>query len=330
MRASIGVRDSEWIGAAETISDLRRQLAAVAPLRSTVLISGETGVGKGLMARLLHRNSPRASAPFIHVDCASISPGLAASELFGHERGSFTGALARRPGRFERVAGGTVFLDEVGDMPPDQQVKLLRVIQDREFERVGGNQTLPMRARVIAATSRDLAQAVADSEFRADLYFRLNVIRIEIPPLRERHADVAPLVAAGLERLADELVRPAPRLTASALDRLAAYAWPGNVRELMNVLERLVVRHPGGLVAAGEIERVLAEGSIPLAKAHLEGVSGLERRVTHHPQAAADRIGAVLEANGGNVARAARHLGIPRSTLRHRIRRYGIHRMPSR
>jgi len=303
---------------------LRGHIAAAAPLRSTVLLCGETGSGKGLVAKLLHENSSRGSAPFVHVDCAALPQDLAESELFGHERGSFTGAVARRIGRFEQAARGTVFLDEIGEITPAQQVKLLRVLQDREFERLGGNHTFPMSARVVAATSRDLSRAVADGVFRADLYFRLNVVRIEVPALRDRPDDVPGLVASGMARLAEELDLAPPSFAAQAIDRLAAHDWPGNVRELMNVLERLLVRYAGVRVAPEQVEATFKEGSIPRVRQHSEWHVRNEFGRIARMDDPSDRIGAVLRESGGNVARAARHLGVPRSTLRHWIHRYGI------
>jgi len=217
----------EIAGESAAICRLRRSIAQVAALDTTVLFTGETGVGKGLMARALHRASPRRRGAFVHADCASLSPSLIESELFGHERGAFTGAHARRPGRFERAARGTIFLDEVGELDPKLQALLLRVLQDREYERVGGNESLAMTARVVAATSRDLRREVRAGRFRADLYFRLCVIHLEIPPLRARPEDLPALVRCGLARLERRLGAPPPRIAAAQLERLAACAWHG-------------------------------------------------------------------------------------------------------
>jgi len=326
MRSSGGFRGAELIGASDVMQALRRQIAAAAPLRSTVLLCGETGSGKGLVARLLHANSPRAAEGFVHLDCAALPPDLAESELFGHERGSFTGAVSRRIGRFERAARGTVFLDEIGEIRPAHQGRLLRVLQDREFERVGGDRTLSMSARVIAASSRDLSRAVADGEFRADLYFRLNVVRIEIPPLRDRPGDVRQLADTGMARLANELGLARPGLSEPALERLAAHDWPGNVRELMNVLERLLVRYAGERVTPQQVEATLEDGCIPRAGREATPPAGIEFGRRGRIENPVDRIAPALREHGGNVARAARHLGVPRSTLRHWIRRYGIDR----
>lgn len=324
MMQSHGFRGAELIGESEAIQGLRRQIAAAAPLRSTILLCGETGSGKGLVARLLHANSLRVTERLVHVDCAALPPDLSESELFGHERGSFTGAVARRIGRFEQANRGTVFLDEIGEITPAQQGKLLRVLQDREFERVGGNRTLPMSARVIAATSRNLSRAVADGEFRADLYFRLNVVRIEVPPLRDRPGDVRQLATVGMARLADELGLRPPDLSEQVIDRLAAHDWPGNVRELMNVLERLLVRFSGIRITPEQVEATFKDGCIPRVGQRSERFAGNELGRNGGIGDSVDRIGTALHENGGNVARAARHLGVPRSTLRHWIRRYGI------
>jgi DNA-binding NtrC family response regulator len=313
---------AELVGASAPMRELRREIARVAPLHSTVLLTGETGVGKGVVARHLHRQSQRCAGPLVHVDCAALSPDLVESEIFGHERGAFTGAVSRRPGRFEQAAGGTIFLDEIGDLALPLQAKLLRVLQDRRYERLGGSRTLAMTARVVAATARDLAAAVRDGDFRQDLYFRLNVIRLPIPPLRERLADVPDLMAAGFERLGRELRLPPPSLSEAAFARLAAHAWPGNVRELLNVSERLMVRHAGRRVDAAGLDGILEdEPPAPMAPAP-PGIA----RVRSVPAVAdsVERIASELQATGGNVARAARRLGLPRSTLRHWIRRHGI------
>jgi transcriptional regulator with GAF, ATPase, and Fis domain len=318
-------RLSDLVGESAPMRALRREIATAAPLRSTVLLTGETGVGKGVVARSLHRLSGRRAGPFIHVDCAALSPELVQSELFGHERGAFTGAVGQRPGRFEQAAGGTILLDEIGDLEARLQGKLLRVLQDREYERLGGNHTLRMTARIVAATTRDLGVEVREGRFRADLYYRINVVRLAIPALRERAEDVPLLIASGFERLGRVLGLAAPALSEVAVARLAAHAWPGNVRELLNVLERLLIRYPGRRIGVSEIDGVLDDDPSPL-RAPAEPARWprtLAERVfeTGDPS---ECIASALRENGGNVARAARQLGLPRSTLRHRIRRYGI------
>ena len=222
--------------------DLAQRVAAT---RSTVLVTGETGTGKELIASLVHRASDRAEGPLVKVNCAALPETLLESELFGHERGAFTGADRQRVGRFEQASGGTLFLDEVGDMSPATQAKLLRVLQDQEFHRVGGTQVLHTDARIVAATNQDLGEEIAAGRFREDLYFRLNVIRIHLPPLRERSEDLLALAQRFLRRFASELDRPVRGFTEAALDRLQAHTWPGNVRELHNTLERAVLMADG-------------------------------------------------------------------------------------
>jgi transcriptional regulator with GAF, ATPase, and Fis domain len=300
------VEVEELVGESAAMHALRSEIAAVAPLSSCVLVSGETGVGKGVVARTLHGWSPRRGEPFVHVDCAALSSQLVESELFGHERGAFTGAHARRIGRFELAEAGTLFLDEIGDLAEHLQAKLLRVLQDRRFERLGGNRTLRMRARIVAATTRDLRREVAEGRFRADLYYRLAVIPIAVPPLRERPGDLPALLCAAAKRH-DEL--PASALTDAALLRLYHHPWPGNVRELFNVAERIAVRHRGGRVDASGLDDLLdapPTGAQPPAATETE------------------RIAAALRSSAGNVSQAARRLGLPRTTLRRRIRRLGL------
>jgi DNA-binding NtrC family response regulator len=315
----------ELIGESRVMRKLRHEIRAVAPLHATVLLTGETGTGKGAAARALHACSRKAKGPFVHVDCAALSPTLIESELFGHERGAFTGAQDRRVGRFELAAEGTIFLDEIGELDERQQAKLLRVLHDRVFERIGGVATLPMTARVIAATSRGLLREVREGRFRADLYFRLNVVQLRLPPLRERRGDVPLLVRALLPRLASSLGVSPCEIEASALSRLASRSWPGNVRELMNVLERLLIRSGGRRVGLADLEGIFDSEPWPLPDA--EGAPRLgfaDRPAGDRPSPAPERIAAVLRANGGNVARAARELGMPRTTLRHRLRRLGL------
>jgi DNA-binding NtrC family response regulator len=294
---------AELLGESEGIRRARERLVRLAPLDTPVLIHGETGTGKGLAARLLHDASRRAG-PFVHADCASLSRSLFESELFGHERGAFTGAVARRVGRLERSAGGTLFLDEIGELDARLQATLLRVLQDRRFERVGGGETLPLRGRVVAATSRDLRREVRCGRFRADLYYRIAVAHLPLPPLRERPGDVARLAGAALPRIAQRLGLAAPEPSRDALRKLCDHPWPGNVRELENALERLVILWAGRPVGACDVEAVLEEDLTPAGSA--PGPEQLAR---------------TLEACGGNVTAAARRLGLPRTTLRRRLAR---------
>src|SRR6202043_262584 len=231
----------EIVGSSKPMRQLLRQVAKVAPSNSTVLILGETGTGKELIARALHRRSTRANKPFVRVNCAAIPQSLIASELFGHEKGAFTGALQRRVGRFESADGGPLFLDEIGDLPMETQIALLRVLQEREFERVGSNHPISVNVRLIAATNRDLPAAVAAGTFRQDLFYRLNVVPIVIPPLRERAADIPLLVEYFVGRYAKAAGKTIRHIGKRTLEQLTAYNWPGNIRELQNVVERAII-----------------------------------------------------------------------------------------
>ena len=293
------------IGESAPMRRLRQLIRRAAPTGATVLLTGETGSGKGVAARALHRLSRRCDGAFVHVDCGALSASLIESELFGHERGAFTGAVRRRAGRFELAREGTIFLDEIAALPAALQGKLMRVLEDREFERVGGVETLPMRARVIAATSRDLRRAVRDGQFRADLYFRLDVVTVRVPPLRERVDDLPLLVCWGLARGAARLGAVPPTTTPAFRTRLAAHRWPGNVRELMNLLERLTVARPGERLDAAALDDALLEiwpgvaapGPVPASRCETDA-----RR---------SALVSVLVECGGNVSRAARRLRSP-------------------
>src|SRR5246500_1594244 len=242
----------EIVGSSEALRTVLAQIAKVAPTDSTVLIQGETGTGKELIARAIHNRSRRGSRAFIRVNCAAIPPSLIASELFGHEKGAFTGALQRRLGRFESADGGTIFLDEVGDLPPETQVALLRVLQEREFERVGGSQTVSVDVRVLAATNRDLSTAVGESTFRQDLFYRLNIFPIRIPALRERVDDIPLLVGYLIDRYAQKAGKKIRNINKKTLDLFQTYDWPGNIRELQNVIERAVILCDGETFSVDE------------------------------------------------------------------------------
>ncbi len=279
----------------------------VAPTNATVLILGESGTGKEVIARCIHHNSPRAGKVFVAVNCAALSATLIESELFGHEKGAFTGAVAQHQGRFERAHGGTLFLDEIGELDSNLQAKLLRVLQERTFERVGGSRQITVDVRVIAATNRELKQAVAENRFREDLYYRLNAFPLEVPPLRERPSDIPELARFFLDRAARNLGKPPLALAGGAARALGAYAWPGNVRELENLMERMAILCEGTL----EAEDLPLTAAGPARPVLLEDI---ER------QAIMD----ALEANGGNRTKTARQLGISLRTLLYRLKDYGI------
>ncbi len=304
------------IGASVAMSRLRRELARLAATESTVLITGETGTGKGVAARTLHRASARSQRAWVHVDCAALSTTVIENELFGHERGAFTGALDQKPGRLEQAASGTLFLDEIAEISPPLQAKLLRALQDREFERVGGNRTLRLSARVVAATNQNLGEAIRQQRFRADLYYRLHVGRLHLPPLRDRLEDLPELVSAGIARAAKTLGRPVPSTTPQFLTGLHAYPWPGNVRELFNFLERTLLG-PDETLTAKHAERLHSE--------ELQHAPSAVHEVDSWTPSDEQRaIRAALRASHGNVTGAARRLGWPRSTLRYRILIYGM------
>jgi formate hydrogenlyase transcriptional activator len=296
------------------------QVARVAGADATVLILGQTGTGKELIARAIHRTSKRSSRAFIRVNCAAIPPTLIASELFGHEKGSFTGAVQRRIGRFEAADGGTIFLDEVGDVPPEAQVSLLRVLQEREFERVGSNRPVPVDVRVLAATNRDLKSAVAQGKFREDLYYRLNVFPIEVPALRDRADDIPLLAEYLVQRFAQKAGKKIGRIDGKTLELLRAYDWPGNVRELQNVIERSVILSDGEAFSVDEAWlRRSAEGAFG-STVSAAGAGAMPER---------ERIEAALVASQGRVSGpsgAAVRLGIPRQTLESKIRALRINK----
>jgi formate hydrogenlyase transcriptional activator len=318
---------TEMVGSSPALLAALRQVEQVAATDSTVLILGETGTGKELIARGVHRRSARRDRPLVKVNCSAISAGLVESELFGHVKGAFTGALERRIGRFELADGGTIFLDEVGDLPLETQVKLLRVLQEREFEPVGSNRTLRVNVRVIAATNRDLQEAVAAGRFRADLFYRLNVVPIRVPPLRDRRADIPQLVTFFLARFAKEFGKPVEVVSQATMERLVAYDWPGNVRELQNIIERAAVLSSGRVLELGP-------DLLPVGRRAGEALSGsgesvgqaltLEEMERRHIRGALERSRWVIEGSAG----AARALGLHPNTLRSRMARLAITRPP--
>jgi len=311
----------EIVGSSAPLRRVLAQVEKVAPTVSTVLILGETGTGKELIARAIHNRSKRAGRAFIRVNCAAIPPPLVASELFGHERGAFTGALQRRLGRFELADGGTLFLDEVGELPLEAQVALLRVLQDREFERVGGSHTMSVDVRVLAATNRDLGAAVAEGTFRQDLFYRLNVFPLRMPALRERGDDIPILVKYLVNRYAERAGKNIRHINKRTLELFQAYDWPGNVRELQNVIERAVILCDGETFAVDDtwLAPVVAPHSVATRSPLVANLVEHEREVIEH---------ALREAEGviGGPAGAAAKLGIPRQTLESKIKKLGIKR----
>jgi formate hydrogenlyase transcriptional activator len=310
----------EIIGSSESIRQVLGQVSKVAPTDSTVLILGETGTGKELIARAIHNRSKRSSRAFIRVNCAAIPASLIASELFGHEKGSFTGALQRRLGRFESADGGTIFLDEVGDLPAETQVALLRVLQEREFERVGGNQTISIDVRVLAATNRNLSETVAEGTFRRDLFYRLNVFPIRLPALRERVGDIQLLVEYLIDRYAKKAGKKIKNITKQTLALFQSYDWPGNIRELQNVIERAVILCDGETL--GVDETWLKRADTKSVAANVPLTAGLAAREREMIEAALQECKGLIAGPSG----AAIKLGIPRQTLISKITKLGINR----
>ncbi len=314
------------VGGSRKMQEVYETVERVAPSRATALIRGESGTGKELVARALHYNSPRSKKPFIRVSCAALPETLLESELFGHERGAFTGATERRAGRFELAHGGTLFLDEIGEISLATQVKLLRVLQERKFERLGGAQTLSVDVRVVAATHRDLEAAIVTGEFREDLYYRLNVIPIYLPALREREGDVPLLIEHFLAKANDENSKEV-KLTRAALEKLAVYPWPGNVRELEHCLERVVVLARRGLVDVDDLPLSVRESVAPAGLPMREGLQAAPGR-GGLPAAVRDiekeQILKTLRDCNGVQIRVARALGLTQRQLGYKIKKYGI------
>jgi len=326
LRAEVGVRYGfdNIIGSAPKMREALRTVSMVAPLKTTVLITGESGTGKELIAKALHFNSPRAQRPLVALNCAAIPENLLESELFGHERGAFTDAHAKKLGQFELADQGTIFLDEIGDMPASTQAKILRVLESGEFTRVGGAQPVRVDVRVIAATNRDLTQGMADGTFRSDLYYRLNVVSIHLPSLRERREDIVPLVRHFLRAKALELGMPEKTFSNDAMDLLLAYHWPGNVRELENVIERTLVLSQGATMTAGDLPHYMSgDGGIalPVQQSVLRGETKLEEAVGQFEQ---DLIRRALSQTQFNQTRAAELLGTTRRILKYKMDKLGI------
>ncbi|MEE9608218.1 MAG: sigma-54 dependent transcriptional regulator [Myxococcota bacterium] len=307
------LRAHEILGASDAIVKLKQQIAVAAPTNGWVLINGENGTGKELVARQIHIQSKRCDKPFIEVNCAAIPQELIESELFGHEKGAFTGAVARKRGKFELAHGGTILLDEIADMSLMTQAKVLRVLQEHSFERVGGSETIDVDVRVIAATNKDLEREIAAGHFREDLYYRLNVLPFHVPPLRERSEDVPVLAATFVEEFCAESATQPKRIGKGALRQLRAYSWPGNVRELRNLMERLVILAPGDAIQEGDLPEAMRFVAARRA-AEAETLDGARRSFER------EYLLAKLREHGWNISRTAEAIGIARESLSRKIK----------
>ena len=311
------VGDRAIVGSSARLREALGLCDKVADSNTTVLLLGETGTGKELLARYLHRASARADAPLVAINCAALTETLLESELFGHEKGAFTGAVSQKIGRFEMADGGTLLLDEIGDLSPSTQVKLLRVLQEHEFVRVGGTRTVACDVRTIAATNRDLKAAIADGKFREDLFYRLNVFPILLPPLRERREDIPALAECFTLRISRQLGRPVPGLSRGAMAVLTGHRWPGNIRELQNVIERAVLMSEGGTIEPAHLPKDLVGTSAGTLPDQDHGTLWDYERAM---------IVRALEDSNWNQSQAARTLGISRDNLRYRVKKYDIQR----
>ena len=313
-------REYELTGSSAPIAELKEMISLVAPTNAWILIMGENGTGKELVARSLHRPSRRAGQPFIEVNCAAIPEDLIESELFGHERGAFTGATMKKRGKFDLANEGTIFLDEVADMSLKAQAKILRILQEKKFERVGGTKLIPTDVRVLAATNKDLEKEMEEGRFRQDLFYRLNVIPLRISPLRERKADVPLLIERFLAEFSIKEGEPAKTMTPEAVAILMEHHWPGNVRELKNIVERLFIMTTGIVISAGDIPALFKESDqnadrlTPLANSYKEAKWNFEKRYIERK----------LREFDGNISRTAEAIGIERSNLHRKIRSYGL------
>jgi two-component system nitrogen regulation response regulator NtrX len=336
-------RKYEMIGGSSALKDLREQIAQVAPSNGWVLITGENGTGKELIARAIHRESRRAAGPFVEVNCAAIPEELIESELFGHEKGSFTGAVGMKRGKFEQAASGTLFLDEIGDMSGKTQAKILRVLQELKFSRVGGSDTIEVDVRIVAATNKDLAAEIEKGNFRTDLYYRVNVVPFKVPPLRDRREDIPQLVDHFLGEFCRENGRPLKKLAPPALSILLSYPWPGNVRELRNVVERMVILCRGVEIGAPDVPEDVRIGAaratgstLPVARGTDEAGPGvapavaaaLDAPTLREARGAFEKEFLIrkLAEFGGNVSRTAEAIGLERTNLHRKIKSYGLSR----
>ena len=316
------------IGSSDRITEIFETIKRVAPTTTTILITGETGTGKELIARAIHRNSPRKNNPFIKINCAAIPESLMESELFGYEKGAFTGAATKKQGRFELAHKGTLFLDEVGELPKDMQVKLLQVIQEQEFERVGGLRTIKVDVRLITATNRNLFEDVKDGRFREDLYYRLNVIPAHLPPLRERKEDIPVLIDFFIEKFNKKLDRSVKYIDEKVTNLLIQYAWPGNIRELENLVERMILMARGDTIVFADLPSELKTA----IESDSTGLSGIRQKPfkdimkNHMEDIEKQMIISVLEECGNNVTRAAKQLGLSRKGLQLKMMKYKLRR----
>jgi len=314
-------RKYQWdniVGRSAAMQQIFATIMRVAPTRATVLLAGESGVGKDLIARAIHFHSPRKDRPFVKINCTALPENLMESELFGYEKGAFTGANASKPGKFEQADTGTVMLDEIGDVPANVQIKLLRILQEREFERLGSNKTQHIDVRVIAATNRDLRAALEEGTFREDLYYRLNVVPMEIPSLRERKEDIPYLAHHFVDKLSPEMGGRVTDITDAAIEKLMEYSWPGNVRELENVIERSMVMAPGEKLDANDIRL-----DMNIRARHAAGELGLPEGMSLDTYEQ-ELIKNALKKSEGNKSQAARLLGLTRNALRYRLTQMGI------
>jgi DNA-binding NtrC family response regulator len=320
LRARLG--DGELIGRSRRMEELRSFLAVVGASQAAVLIQGESGTGKELAARAIHRASPRSGGPFVSLNCGALPAQLLESELFGYEKGAFTGAVGAKPGQFELAHGGTIFLDEIGECSPELQVRLLRVLQEREVQRLGGTRRTPTDFRLVAATNRRLEEEVRAGRFREDLYYRINVVGVTVPPLRERREDIPPLAACFLERFACREGKPLAGISAAALERLAAHDWPGNVRELENAVERGVVVARGPQLEAADLPPHL----VPVHLLPPRALAAADLAAQYVTLADVEKavVAAAMARHDGNKSQAARALGISRKLLYSKLREHGL------
>lgn len=324
-----GVAISSIVGASPQMQEVFKVISKIANSPTTVLLQGESGTGKELVAFEIHRNSNRVNKPFVKINCAAIPGTLIESEFFGYERGAFTGAVGSKPGRFELASEGTLFLDEVADMPLEMQVKLLRVLQEHEFERVGGVNTIKVDVRIITATNKDLQTEVKAGRFREDLFYRLNVVPIRLPALRERHEDVDPLIRYFLQQFNKKLKKNVTHLTPELLHALKSFGWPGNIRQLENVLERMVLMSEGEALHFSDLPPEVAESvTPPLSEVSIDGQPLSFKEVVKRQTQSVERelIEKALEETGGNVTKAAEKLGLSRKGLQLKIKELGVKR----